>query len=351
MAELFNLDALFPGSTEIDQIHRICCVCGAPTTDPTPEINSSFTQLSDKPPMRGMIMAGGNWQEGLKLALVLNFKFPQRDRPPLMKIVPSAPDEALSIMASTLRYDPHERPSADVLLLLPWFNDLNGILEDPTINNIKGIPINDSIVTPPISLNKKYEGNKQAHGLLGSNLSLSSSRNNIQSAMVRRESRDVDLNSWGSLQGISYPPKTNPTYQASTVPQTYSYNGQDGKSKQLSMLNRSKQEFNNSLNNPFPSRNENMSFSNHQLEVKNSTNLSLATHMSFPAANSRIQQSQIYSKPPIRIDPLGQPMSSDKTMQLLKRLHQDKRPAIETVQKRGIFDFFKRSVPGMIRCL
>jgi serine/threonine protein kinase len=337
MAELFNLDALFPGSTEIDQIHRICCVCGAPTTDPSPDTNGSLTQLRHDPPIRGMIMAGGNWQEGLKLALVLNFKFPQRDRPPLMKIVPSAPDEALSIMASTLRYDPHQRPSADVLLSLPWFNDLNGILDDLTTKTL--LPIHKNIVAPPINLNKKNEENKQVHGPMGSNLSLSSSRNNVQSAMVRKGSRDMDLNSWGSLQGISYPPKTNPTYQTSAVPQTYSYNGQDGKSKQYSVLNRPKQD--NSLNNPFTS---NKSFSNQQPEARNS---SLATHMFFPASNSK---SQIYSKPPMRIEPLGQPMSSDKTTQLLKRIHQEKRSAMETVvQKRGIFDFFKRSVPGRIK--
>ena len=51
MAELFTLRPLFPGSSEADQIYKICSVLGSPTAK--------------------------NWPEGLKLAAKMNFRFPQ----------------------------------------------------------------------------------------------------------------------------------------------------------------------------------------------------------------------------------------------------------------------------------
>ena len=51
MAELFTLRPLFPGSSEADQIYKICSVMGSPTAR--------------------------TWPEGLKLAAQMNFRFPQ----------------------------------------------------------------------------------------------------------------------------------------------------------------------------------------------------------------------------------------------------------------------------------
>lgn len=51
MAELFTLRPLFPGSSEADEIYKICCVIGCPTNS--------------------------EWAEGLKLASTINYHFPQ----------------------------------------------------------------------------------------------------------------------------------------------------------------------------------------------------------------------------------------------------------------------------------
>ena len=51
MAELYTLRPLFPGTSESDEIFRICSVLGTPTHE--------------------------TWPEGLKLASNMGFKFPQ----------------------------------------------------------------------------------------------------------------------------------------------------------------------------------------------------------------------------------------------------------------------------------
>ncbi len=51
MAELYTLRPLFPGTSETDEIFKICSVLGAPTQQA--------------------------WAEGIKLAGAMGFKFPQ----------------------------------------------------------------------------------------------------------------------------------------------------------------------------------------------------------------------------------------------------------------------------------
>jgi len=59
MAELVNLRPLFPGSSQIDQIHRICEVLGDPAEHGTDS--------------RGRPLGGGKWNRGLKMAKQFNF--------------------------------------------------------------------------------------------------------------------------------------------------------------------------------------------------------------------------------------------------------------------------------------
>jgi protein kinase len=62
MAELYTLRPLFPGQSEMDQIFKICSLLGTPG-------KSSIRIDKDT--------GGGDWQEGVKLATAMNFKFPQ----------------------------------------------------------------------------------------------------------------------------------------------------------------------------------------------------------------------------------------------------------------------------------
>lgn len=95
LAELYTLRPLFPGSSEADEIFKICSVLGTPTQQ--------------------------SWPEGLKLAQRMNFKFPQIAPTPLNSLVPNASPEGLALMTDLMKYDPSKRPSASQSLQYPFF--------------------------------------------------------------------------------------------------------------------------------------------------------------------------------------------------------------------------------------
>ncbi|XP_052741908.1 serine/threonine-protein kinase MAK isoform X6 [Bicyclus anynana] len=94
-AELYTGRALFPGASELDQLHRLCAVLGAPTRD--------------------------SWPEGLALAAALRFRFPAGSGVPLARVVPGAGGPARALLAALLRWAPHERPTAPQALRFPYF--------------------------------------------------------------------------------------------------------------------------------------------------------------------------------------------------------------------------------------
>lgn len=95
MAELFTLRPLFPGTSETDEIFKICSVLGAPTHN--------------------------TWPEGMKLASSMNFKFPQVVPTPLTALIPNASPEAIQLMTDLMKFDPQKRPTAPQALAYPFF--------------------------------------------------------------------------------------------------------------------------------------------------------------------------------------------------------------------------------------
>lgn len=95
MAELFTLRPLFPGTSETDEIFKICAVLGTPTPN--------------------------TWPEGMKLAASMNFKFPQVVPTPLAALIPNASAEAIQLMTELMRFDPQKRPTAPQALAHPFF--------------------------------------------------------------------------------------------------------------------------------------------------------------------------------------------------------------------------------------
>jgi male germ cell-associated kinase len=93
-AELFLLRPLFPGTSEVDQLNRLCSVPGTP----------------------------GDWPEGQRLAAAVNYAFPQYIPTPLAEIIPRASPEAVEFVRTLLRWDPSTRPSADMCLNHPYLN-------------------------------------------------------------------------------------------------------------------------------------------------------------------------------------------------------------------------------------
>ncbi|KAL9447972.1 hypothetical protein AB3S75_015447 [Citrus x aurantiifolia] len=95
MAELITLRPLFPGTSEADEIYKICSVIGTPTQD--------------------------SWADGLLLARAINYKFPQLVGVPLSVLMPSANKDAVSLIASLCSWDPSKRPTAAEALQHPFF--------------------------------------------------------------------------------------------------------------------------------------------------------------------------------------------------------------------------------------
>lgn len=95
MAELYTLRPLFPGSSEVDEIFKICQVLGtAKKTD---------------------------WAEGHQLAAAMNFRFPQCVPTDLKTLIPNASSEAIALMKDLLQWDPRKRPTAAQALRYPYF--------------------------------------------------------------------------------------------------------------------------------------------------------------------------------------------------------------------------------------
>lgn len=95
MAELFTLRPLFPGSSEADEIYRICSVIGSPSHQ--------------------------SWSDGMKLAASLNFQFPQLSSTHLSHLIPTASREAIDLISAMCVWDPSKRPTAAQSLQHPFF--------------------------------------------------------------------------------------------------------------------------------------------------------------------------------------------------------------------------------------
>eukprot|EP00818_Percolomonas_sp_WS_P006460 CAMPEP_0117444132 /NCGR_PEP_ID=MMETSP0759-20121206/5071_1 /TAXON_ID=63605 /ORGANISM="Percolomonas cosmopolitus, Strain WS" /LENGTH=378 /DNA_ID=CAMNT_0005236165 /DNA_START=1300 /DNA_END=2436 /DNA_ORIENTATION=+ len=95
MAELYTMRPLFPGSSEPDQVVKICSVLGTPTKDV--------------------------WEDGIKLASNMGFKYPHFVKTPLESLIPNASPEAIQLISDMLHFDPSKRPTCAQCLQYPYF--------------------------------------------------------------------------------------------------------------------------------------------------------------------------------------------------------------------------------------
>ncbi|XP_049328091.1 serine/threonine-protein kinase ICK isoform X2 [Astyanax mexicanus] len=95
MAELYTLRPLFPGSSEVDTIFKICQVLGTPKKN--------------------------DWAEGYHLAATMSFRWPQCVPTSLRTLIPNASTEAIQLMRDLLQWDPKKRPAASQALRYPYF--------------------------------------------------------------------------------------------------------------------------------------------------------------------------------------------------------------------------------------
>ncbi|CAL9687973.1 unnamed protein product [Knipowitschia caucasica] len=96
MAELYTLRPLFPGSSEVDTIFKICQVLGTPKKN--------------------------DWPEGYLLANGMNFRWPQCVPSSLKTLIPNASPEAIHLMTDFLQWDPKKRPASAQALRYSYFH-------------------------------------------------------------------------------------------------------------------------------------------------------------------------------------------------------------------------------------
>uniref|UniRef100_A0A3Q4MNZ7 Ciliosis associated kinase 1 n=2 Tax=Neolamprologus brichardi TaxID=32507 RepID=A0A3Q4MNZ7_NEOBR len=96
MAELYTLRPLFPGSSEVDTIFKICQVLGTPKKN--------------------------DWLEGYQLASAMNFRWPQCVPSNLKTLIPNASPEAIHLMTDLLQWDPKKRPASAQALRYSYFH-------------------------------------------------------------------------------------------------------------------------------------------------------------------------------------------------------------------------------------
>jgi protein kinase len=95
MAELYTLRPLLPGSSESDELYKICSVIGTPTQQ--------------------------TYAEGLKLAAQIKFRFPQFVATKLEVLIPQSGADGIAVMNNLLMWDPNKRLSASKCLQHPYF--------------------------------------------------------------------------------------------------------------------------------------------------------------------------------------------------------------------------------------
>ncbi|XP_051936494.1 serine/threonine-protein kinase ICK-like isoform X2 [Hippocampus zosterae] len=96
MAELYTLRPLFPGSSEVDTIFKICQVLGTPKKN--------------------------DWSEGFQLASAMHFRWPQCVPSNLKTLIPNASPEAIHLMTDLLQWDPKKRPTSAQALRYSYFH-------------------------------------------------------------------------------------------------------------------------------------------------------------------------------------------------------------------------------------
>lgn len=100
IAELYLNRPLFPGTSENDQLFRICSVLGTPNQ--------------------------ATWPEGLRLGSKIGYQFPNFVATPISAIIPNASKEAIDLVSSMIRFDPQTRITAAHALAHPYFATFAG---------------------------------------------------------------------------------------------------------------------------------------------------------------------------------------------------------------------------------
>ncbi|KAK6937851.1 Protein kinase domain [Dillenia turbinata] len=96
LAELFTLNPIFPGESEIDQLYKICCVLGSPDWTAFPE--------------------------AVNVSRLIDLTYSEMLPANISDLIPSASLEAVDLITQLCSWDPLKRPTAEQSLQHPFFN-------------------------------------------------------------------------------------------------------------------------------------------------------------------------------------------------------------------------------------
>ncbi|KAG6397181.1 hypothetical protein SASPL_143346 [Salvia splendens] len=116
MAELFTLRPLFPGTSEADEIYKICSVIGSPTYN--------------------------EWAEGLRLASTINYQFPQVAGVDLSTLIPGVSGDAVNLISSCFYVPPSLRSKTALVKTPPGVQRKLDLNDQDNTRNGKSQPSN-----------------------------------------------------------------------------------------------------------------------------------------------------------------------------------------------------------------
>jgi male germ cell-associated kinase len=114
MAELYLQRPLFPGTSEADQIHKMCSVLGTPDEDTWPELKTVLKHTGYCLPecSAGSISGRRDASEAVET---------------LLKWIPTMSHSAAELLAGMLSWNPVQRPSARQALEHPFFGNAGAV--------------------------------------------------------------------------------------------------------------------------------------------------------------------------------------------------------------------------------
>lgn len=134
LAELFTFRPLFPGSSEVDQLFKVCSVLGTPDkVRLCPFLHYEYKILMRKKQnyvfvrvffffqFPFTVQMQSEWPEGHRLATSIQFHFPECQKVELSAIITRASDSGLVLLEDFLRWEPEKRPTAQQALKYSFF--------------------------------------------------------------------------------------------------------------------------------------------------------------------------------------------------------------------------------------
>ncbi|XP_055903526.1 uncharacterized protein LOC129939515 isoform X2 [Eupeodes corollae] len=173
MSELYTFRPLFPGSSEVDQLFKICSVLGTPNKN--------------------------DWPDGHRLAATIHFRFPDCVKVPLNNIISRASSSGLQLLEDFLFYDPERRPTAQQSIKYPYFHAVKRVSPGNlnSMKNFKYVTASNAlpIMTEKIHLSTEHLNNNKNISVANSNSNLRNIVENGQAVLVPKISYLVNSES------------------------------------------------------------------------------------------------------------------------------------------------------------